>query len=301
MATTITCQELNKRLAGGDSLFVIDVLPSEEYATRHLPGAFNACVYEMVFQSNIAKLAPDHAVTLVLYDDSGTTMAATTAREKLLSAGYMDVRVLTGGLAAWAAAGYPVELAKPLPLRPVLKDGIYRLDPSASVLEWIGRNINNRHYGRIPIKSGEVVISNGELSLGEITLEMSGISNLDLQDEDYRQMLVNHLKSDDFFAIDRYPVASIVMRSWQPIVGATPGTPDHNVQGELTIKGVTRPLTFQVSLALQEDGTLKAQAAFDIDRTAWNITYGSGRLFEKLGMHLVHDRIDIEFFIIARR
>jgi polyisoprenoid-binding protein YceI len=182
----------------------------------------------------------------------------------------------------------------------VLRDGTYRLDPSASVLEWTGRNFNNRHYGRIPFKGGEIVIGGGELRRGEITLDMTGISNLDLQDETYRQMLVSHLKSDDFFAVDRYPAASIAISGWQPIVGATQGTPDHTVQGELTIKGITRQITFPAAVAPQEDGSLKAQAAFGMDRTAWNITYGSGRLFEKLGMHLVHDRIDIELFLVAR-
>ncbi len=300
MTATITCQELKKRLAGGDSLLVIDVLPPEVYASQHLPGACNACVYEMVFLNGVAELAPDHATPLVLYDASDTTMAATTAREKLLAAGYLDVRILTGGLAGWCAAGYPVvRVDAPTP-EPVLKDGTYRLDPSASVLEWIGRNFNNRHYGRIPFKSGEIVITDGELRRGEIILDMTGISNIDLQDEAYRQMLISHLKADDFFAVDRYPAAFITISGWQPIAGATPGSPDHSVQGELTIKGVTRKILFPVAVAPQEDGSLKAQAAFDINRTAWNITYGSGKLFEKLGMHLVHDRIDIELFIVAR-
>lgn len=301
MTTTITAEELHKQLAGGDSLLVIDVLPPEVHAVRHLPGACNACVYEMVFLNGVAELAPDPATPLVLYDASGTTMAATTAREKLLTAGYRDVRVLTGGLAGWAAAGYPVELVEPSPPEPVIKDGTYLIDPAASVLEWTGRNLNNRHYGRIPFKNGEIVISNGELCRGNITLEMTGISNLDLQDETYRQMLVSHLKSDDFFAVDRYPTASIAIKGWLPISGATPGTPDHIVQGELTIKGVTRELAFPATVGPQEDGSIKAQTAFDMDRTAWNITYGSGKLFEKLGMHLVHDRIDIELFIVARR
>jgi len=300
MIATISCQELNKRLAGGDSLLVIDVLPPEVYAGRHLPGACNACVYEMVFLNGVAELSPDHAAPLVLYDDSGTTRTAATAREKLLAAGYLDVRVLTGGLAGWCAAGYPVEqVADPLP-EPVLKDGVYQLDPTASVLEWTGRNFNNRHYGRIPFSGGDLIITAGELRRGEITLDMTGISNLDLQDETYRQLLISHLKSDDFFAVDRYPAASIKISGWQPIAAATPGAPDHKVQGELTIKGITRTIDFPAAVSPQDDGSLKAQAAFDIDRTAWNINYGSGKLFEKLGMHLVHDRIDIELFIVAR-
>jgi polyisoprenoid-binding protein YceI len=299
MNNSITCQELNKRLAAGEQLLVIDVLPPEVYAARHLPGACNACVYEIVFLEGVAGLAPDPAMSLVLYDASGTTMAAATAREKLLAAGYRDVLVLAGGLAGWYAAGFPVEPAAPLP-EPVLGDGIYRIDPSASVLEWIGRNFNNRHYGRIPFSGGDIVISGNELQRGEITLDMNGITNLDLQDDTYRQMLVNHLKSADFFAVDRFPTASISISGWQPLAGASPGRPDHTVQGELTIKGITRGITFPVAILLQEDGSIKAQTAFDIDRTDWNVTYGSGKLFEKLGMHLVHDRIDIELFIVAR-
>ncbi|MBT0664151.1 YceI family protein [Geobacter pelophilus] len=301
MTATITCQELSKRLADGDALLVVDVLPPEIYAGRHIPGACNACVYEMVFLDRIAELAPDPARPIVLYDASGTTLAAATAREKLLKAGYSDVRLLAGGLNGWTTSGYPAEAVAPIAPEPVLADGIYRLDPAASVLEWTGRNFNNRHYGRIPFTDGEIVISGGALQRGAMSLDMTGISNLDLKDETYRQMLIRHLKSDDFFAVDRYPVASIAITGWQAITEATPGTPDHTVQGELTIKGVTREIAFPAAVAPQEDGSLKAQATFDIDRTMWNICYGSGKLFEKLGMHLVHDRIDIELFIVARK
>lgn len=300
MTATITCQELNTQLAGGASLLVIDVLPPEVYAVRHLPGACNACVYEIAFLNDVTGLAPDKTTPLVLYDATGTTMAATSARVKLLEAGYREVRILSGGLSGWCAAGFPVDQAGASLPEPVLKDGIYRLDTAASVLEWTGRNFNNRHYGRIPFRGGDTVITGGELQRGEITLDMTGITNLDLQDETYRQMLVSHLKSADFFAVDRYPVAAISISGWKPVVSATPGRPDHTVQGKLTIKGVTRNIEFPLAILPQEDGSLKAHAAFDFDRTDWNINYGSGRLFEQLGMHLVHDRIDIELFIVAR-
>ena len=298
MSTTITSPELKELLSAGEPLFLIDVLPPEVYACQHILGACNACVYEMVFLNGVGEVVPDRSTPLVVYDATGTTMAASTAREKLLAAGYPDVRVLIGGLAGWAAAGYPLEGISP----PVtaLKDGTYLLDTSTSVLEWAGRNINNRHYGRIPFKGGEFEIVGGELRRSEITLDMTGIRNLDLQDESYRQMLETHLKSDDFFAVDRFPVATVTGSGWKRMAGATPGTPNYVVQGALTIKGVTRQVSFPATVAPQEDGSLKVQAALDIDRTDWNITYGSGKLFEKLGMHLVHDRVDIELFIVAR-
>jgi polyisoprenoid-binding protein YceI len=300
MNTTISCKELFDRLSGGNAPLVVDVLPPEVYAARHLPGACNACVYEMIFRQGIAELAPDLSRTLVVYDETGTTAAATTAREKLLTAGYRDVLVLSGGLAGWAASGYPVEQAAVAAEAAVIRDGSYHLDPAASVLEWTGRNINNRHYGRIPFSSGILAISQGELQQGEIVLDMTGISNLDLQDDTYRQMLVSHLKSDDFFDVQHYPTAIIVISGWQKISDAAPGTPDHVINGALTLKGVTRELEFPAIVMPQEDGSLKAQAIIDLDRTEWGINYGSGRLFERLGMHLVNDRIDIELFIVAR-
>lgn len=72
------------------------------------------------------------------------------------------------------------------------------------------------------------------------------------------------------------------------------------VAGSLTIKETFRSICFPAMVALQEDGTLKAQTAFNLDRTLWNVRYGSGRLYERLGMHLVNDLISIELFIVAR-
>lgn len=299
MNPNISCSELYRQIGAKAPFLVIDILPPEEYAASHLPGAVNACVYEMIFLERMAEVAPDRSAALIIYDATGKTRAAATAREKLLAAGYQNVRILEDGLAGWCSASYPLE-GEPLP-EPGLLDGTYLLDPSLSVLEWTGRNINNRHYGRIPLQGGTVTIERGDLRDGIITLDMGGISNLDLRDETYRQMLVNHLLSEDFFDVQRYPLATMALHGWSPIPSASPGTADHLLRGELTIKGVTRPLKVPATVIPQEDGSIKAQAVFAIDRTDWNITYGSGKLFEKLGMHLVHDRIDIELFLVVRR
>lgn len=300
MSTTLSCTDLQQQLDAGAPLLVVDILPPEEFSVSHLPGAVNACVYEMIFLDRMNELASDRSGKVVLYDATGTTRAAATARDKLLSAGYRDVHILEGGLAGWCAAGFPLEQSGvPLP-EPQILDGTYFIDPPSSVLEWTGRNINNRHYGRIAIKEGSVTFTGGNLENGSVILDMTGITNLDLSDDSYRQMLITHLLSVDFFEVSRFPVASITVSGWEPIPSASPGTPDHLLRGELTIKGITRPVTVPVTVMPQSDSSVKAQAAFAIDRTDWNITYGSGKLFEKLGMHLVNDRIDIELFFVAR-
>lgn len=298
MNATITVQELQQLLASG-SVSVIDVLLPEDFACRRIPGAGNACVYEMVFLEHIAESVPDKTKTIVVYDESGTTQAARDAQVKLEKAGYRHVAILEGGLQAWRAAGYAVETVS-VAEAPTIRDGDYDLDPEKSVVEWTGRNINNRHYGRIAVAEGRVTVANGVPVAGYCLLDMTSIFNLDLQDEGWRSMLVRHLKSDDFFDVERYPTARIELQGGAAIAGATPGTPNVELAARLTIKDVTRPICFPAIVAAQEDGTLKAQAMLDLDRTLWNVCYGSGKLYERLGMHLVNDLISIELFIVTK-
>ncbi|MBC8018060.1 MAG: YceI family protein [Verrucomicrobia bacterium] len=300
MNATIPAHELQQLIASG-SVSLIDVLLPEDFACRHIAGAGNACVYEMVFLERIAECVPDPDRAVVVYDDSGTTLAARTAKEKLERAGYRNVAILEGGMQAWQAAGFEVESSAPVPPAAMVRDGVYRVDAEKSSVEWIGRNINNRHHGRIAISVGECVMENGRPLSGRFVLDMNTITNLDLQDEGWRSMLLRHLKSEDFFDVERYPTAAFELRGVTVIDGATPGTPNLEITGSLTIKETARSIRFPAMVAPLEDGTLKAHAAFDLDRTLWSVSYGSGKLYERLGMHLVNDLISVELFIVARK
>lgn len=300
MNVILSCNEVRQRIAAG--AVVIDVMTPEEYAIRHLAGAKNACIYEMVFFDHMAEQVPDRGTELIVYDATGTTRSAELARERLLQAGYSHVSVLAGGLAAWCDAGLPLEADQQALVAEVeLRDGSYRIDIEKSTLEWIGRNLNKRHYGSIAVQAGELAIAGGKLSAGTIVLDMTKISNADLQDPGWRDMLIQHLISDDFFAVEMYPTASFRLNGWEAQAEASPEAPQGIVTGELTIRDVTRLISFPATVAPQPDGSIQAHAAFDIDRTLWNVCYGSCRLFEHLGMHLVHDMISLELFVVARR
>lgn len=299
MKDMMTCTEL-KSCASTDTV-VVDVMTPEDYAACHIAGAHNACIYEMVFLDRISECAPNRDARIVVYDASGTTRAAHAARERLTEAGYGEVTVLAGGLGAWRAAGLPLESSDQVVLEtPVLMDGTYRIDTEKSMAEWIGRNLNNRHFGRIAVQSGELVIKDGLPVGGNILVDMKSISNSDLQDVTWRDLLIRHLLSDDFFAVERFPTASFRLESWEPQVGASAEAPNGIATGELTIRDVTRQISFPAIVAPHTDGSIRAHAACDIDRTLWNVCYGSGKLFERLGMHLVHDIISLELFIQAR-
>ncbi|QWV94683.1 YceI family protein [Geomonas oryzisoli] len=296
---TTTCAELKELLASG--ALVIDVMTPEDYAACHLAGAHNACIYEMVFLDRIAELVPERNTELILYDATGSRLTAEVAHDRLVRAGYRHVSVLEGGLAALKAAGLPVETGSAPRPGAAVADGSYTIDTEKSTLEWIGRNLNNRHHGTIAVRSGELVMDNGRLAAGSIVLDMTSIENRDLQDPYWRDLLVRHLKSEDFFAVERFPTASFRLTRWEPEAAGPPEAPDGTVIGELTIRDITRPVGFPAIVAPQEDGSVKAHAHFDIDRTLWDAGYGSGKLFERLGMHLVHDLVTLELFVVAQR
>lgn len=300
MGHALTCDAVTRRIAHG--ALIIDVMIPEDHARCHVAGALNACVYEMVFLERMAACAPDPAVELVVYDATGETQTAELARERLLQAGYARVSVLAGGLRAWRAAGLPVEPCdEPAWSQVVLADGVYRVDTEKSVLEWIGRNLSYRHNGRIGLKEGELAVAGGELAQAAIVLDMRAISNLDLADPELRAMLLRHLHSEDFFAVERFETAALRLTGWQRQQGLPVEAPGGVADCELTIKGVTRTVTVPVAVAPQQDGTLRVHATLDIDRTLWGVGYGSGKFFERLGMHFVEDTISLELFVTAAK
>lgn len=299
--STVESGELKDLMSEG-KVVVVDVMTPEDFASCHIKGASNACIYEVVFLDRMRECTPDQGCKIVLYDASGTTQAAEIARDRLLEAGYRDVSILRGGLGAWRAAGLAVETAEgAYPLAASIEDGLYRVDAEKSALEWIGRNFNNRHLGRIAITSGSLIIREGIPREGSVVLDMNSITNSDLQDAGWREVLINHLKSADFFAVKRFPTATFTLTGWTSQPGATMEAQSGTVTGALTIKDVTRTVSFPAAISPQADGSIKAHALLDLDRTLWNVNYGSSRLFERLGMHLVRDSITVELFVVATR
>jgi polyisoprenoid-binding protein YceI len=130
---------------------------------------------------------------------------------------------------------------------------------------------------------------------------MKTITNQNLQDENWRNMLLRHLMSDDFFDVERFPTVTFELRCVEAVTTCTPGTPNMEINGVLTIRDSSLPISFPASIAAQEDGGIKAQATVNFDRTLWGVCYGSGRLYERLGMHLVNDLVSVDLFIVARQ
>jgi len=301
MKSKTTVHELKVICDEGIPACIIDTLPPEYCEKEHIPGSCNACVYEMAFLDKVSLLVSDPETRIIVYGSSDRSQGASVAAEKLKKAGYRNVSELAGGLEAWLAAGFPIEPEGAGRIEvPEIEDGRYAIDASASRLEWTGRNINGRHYGTINIADGDFTVENGVPVSGKIALDMNTIVNFDLKDESYNRMLVSHLMSDDFFDVANHPTALFSIGSSEKLKVAE-GSPNVIVKGNLKLRGVTNPLNIPAEVVAQGGGNIKLRATFDIDRTQWGVLYGSGRFFEKLGMHLVSDIISIELFLLAKR
>lgn len=301
MSSNISAEELKSFLDSGKPVCLIDVLPPEYYAERHIPGAKNACVYEVVFLENMANIASGRDTPLVAYGAAAGSQEAAVAVEKLRRAGYREVLELAGGLEGWLAAGYaPEEGIGAAVVEMALKDGLYVVDSAASRLEWTARNLSGRHNGTIAVSGGEFVVKNGLPAGGGVALDMESVANLDLKDEGYNRMLVSHLKSEDFLDVANYPSAVYAIDGSEHLPEASSSSLVYRVNGSLELKGVRKNLPLAAEVVPQPDGQIKVRMLCDLDRTQWGILYGSGRFFGKLGMHLVNDVVTIELFLSAK-
>ena len=300
----ITPEELVLWQKTGRRLVIFDTLPGEHFQERHVPGAKNACVYEVAFPTLVEAAVDDPDTDIVVYSSSWASQGAVVAAEKLLRSGYKNVSILTGGLAAWREAGLPLEGADPQgqsPPHPVIapQARVYKADPEAGSITWTGRNANGRHTGTLLLSGGEIKVAQEGLS-GFFTIDMTSIKNLDLKDETLNRILVRHLESDDFFFVQKYPTAEFVISKARPIAESTPGRANFEFAGKLTLRGHTHPISFPATVMPLADGGLVAEAHFDFDRTNWGVNYGSGGMFEHLGMHLVYDAVSVQVRVVVR-
>ena len=145
------------------------------------------------------------------------------------------------------------------------------VDTKSSFIDWTGKKVVGAHSGTIKLKSGSLTFAEGKLTGGSFEIDMESMENTDMQGGGAAK-LMGHLKSDDFFGTATYPTSSLV------ITKVTPTDKGYDVMGDLTIKGITKPISFSATA-----GQYLANADITVDRTQYGIKYGSGSFFDNLG------------------
>ena len=151
-----------------------------------------------------------------------------------------------------------------------------------STVTWKGYKVTGSHYGTIALKEGHLVFYGDQLTGGDFIVDMSTLVSDDLQGEN-KGKLEGHLKSDDFFGTDSHPTANLVFTNVTPT-----GKNSYKIMGNLTVKGKSNPVTFDLSVY----GS-KATANVKIDRSKYDVRFGSGSFFDNLGDKTIYDEFDL--------
>ncbi len=169
----------------------------------------------------------------------------------------------------------------------------YTADVTKSEINWKAYKVTGQHEGTVELQDGNLEFTDGALSGGSFVVNMPTLVATDLEGE-WKGKLEGHLKSEDFFAVDKYPTAKFVITKVAP--KGTPG--DYKVYGDLTIKGKTEPIDFYANVK-EENGAKVATAKLEIDRTKYDVRYGSGSFFSGLGDKTIYDEFDLDVMIVA--
>lgn len=156
-----------------------------------------------------------------------------------------------------------------------------------SSIIWTGKKITGEHTGTLQFKEGSLTYSKKKLIKGSFVVDMTTLNNTDQSGKDKAQ-LEGHLKSSDFFNTEEFKEASLVFKTIKPTVKGT-----YNITGDLTIKGKTLPITFDMTLKGN-----KGTAKLIIDRTKYGIQYGSGSFFADLGDRTIYDEFELEVNLV---
>lgn len=158
-----------------------------------------------------------------------------------------------------------------------------KIDASKSNITWVGKKVTGSHEGTIKFQDGSLTFKKSKLTGGKFTVNMSSINVTDLKAGEGKEKLEGHLKADDFFGTANHPTGTLVFTK---VAAKQNGV--YTVTADLTLKGITKPVTFDLTVK----GS-KATTALVVDRTKYDIKYGSGSFFDGLGDKAIYDNFDL--------
>ena len=158
-----------------------------------------------------------------------------------------------------------------------------------SSVEWFGKKIGSKHKGNIQLKSGYFELKGDKIVEGNFVVDMTTITNTDLENENYNQKLVGHLKSDDFFGVEKYPSATFEVKQ-----SSTFSNGKATLSGDITIKGKTESISFETVRTGKE-----YSAKVEIDRSKFDVRYGSNSFFDNLGDKAIDDIFMLEIKLVV--
>jgi polyisoprenoid-binding protein YceI len=178
------------------------------------------------------------------------------------------------------------------------KGPAFAYNTSASTVYWEGTKPGGMHHGTIEVVSGNASTDGEMITGGSFELDMTTIRNEDVQNDGMRERLVNHLLSEDFFYVEKYPKASFVITGVEQMPGESSM---HMVTGDLTIRGNTNQITFPAEITM-EDQVIRARTGkIVLDRTRWEVNHMSKSVFASMKDNFIDDEMVVKLDVLLDR
>jgi len=169
------------------------------------------------------------------------------------------------------------------------------IQKSSSTVNWTGKKVLGLHTGTINVSDGYIDISENGITGGEVIIDMTTIVITDIDDKLTHDEFLGHLQNDDFFSVDKFKTARLIITETERT-----GNDLFLVKGNLTIKDLTNPVSFTAKVEVFTD-FLHSMGEITVDRTLYNIRYGSGKFLQNLGNKLIYDEFVLQFKLVAQR
>jgi polyisoprenoid-binding protein YceI len=173
----------------------------------------------------------------------------------------------------------------------------FALNTATSTLGWKGQKPGGEHFGVVSITEGKLTAEGGKLVSGAFTIDLNSITDTDLTDAGMNGKLVGHLKSPDFFDVAQFPTAKFELVSVAELPAGTSAVEgvavSHQITGNLTMKGVSKSISFPAQVVVSESAITAVTAPFAINRTEWGVNYGSKSIFAELKDKFINDEMII--------
>jgi polyisoprenoid-binding protein YceI len=167
------------------------------------------------------------------------------------------------------------------------------VNKAESQVIWKASKVTGSHWGYVPIKNASLDYSSGKITGGTFEMDLVNLTVEDLTDPKSNEKLTNHLKSDDFFSVEKFNSAIFKITNAKTSNGT-----DYTISGMLTIKGIAQPISFPAKVAVTGK-TLTANGQITFDRTKFDIKFRSGNYFEDLADKLIYDEVNLEVKLVA--
>ncbi|MBC7846351.1 MAG: YceI family protein [Flavobacterium sp.] len=175
-----------------------------------------------------------------------------------------------------------------------MKTEKFEIANAQSRIDWIGRKVTGAHNGTIEVKEGFFLLTDEQITAGQVIIDMSTLVILDVTDSATNTQFAGHLASDDFFSIEKFPTATFEIVSAKSLSGN-----QYRFEGNLTIKGITHTAGFDAIVNSNED-TFNLVGKLIVDRTKYDIKFRSGNFFKDLGDTLIYNDFELDVNVTAK-